>query len=527
MIFTQFKSLRQLAILLIVAMFGLAACVTPPLFDQTKQKVDDAHQQVADAYAQHQNLPTVTTPHPAGSGNLTLTSTVQPGWMQQTVNVRTNNMSFEQVVNKVLGKTAGVVAYDGTVNRTMPLSIQYSGSIKGALDVIAARSGYSYDNNGGVITWSVFQTRTFDVSFMPGVSQYAVGETNSTSANSGSSSSTTNTGSVNTNSPTNISATGTDQYSNMQGNLSVWDDLQKTIDSLLSKDGKVMVSQATTTITVHDYPSNVRAIAEYLGSMNKSLSRQVALDVQVLEVDLNNGFNYGIDWGLVRNFMSGDASLGISSSLGQSADLTAMGNNTLGNTGIIFKGVNGLWNGSNMVINALAQQGKVSVVTQPRVVTLNNQMAEIGINQLTSYLAETSTTATVNAGNTVSLTPGQVITGFTLYLLPKVQGNDVYLQISSNIANLDSITKFGTGTQDSSGNYQNQIQTPTVSQKRFNQRSLVPSGATLILAGFKQVKNQANKGSMFGSDTLGGKGALQDNTETVVLITPTIVQVNQ
>ena len=181
-----------------------------------------------------------------------------------------------------------------------------------------------------------------------------------------------------------------------------------------------------------------------------------------------------------------------------------------------------MWGGSSTFINALAQQGKVSIDTQPRVVTLNNQVAEIGINTQTTYLASVSTTTTTNVGSTATLTPGTVTTGFSLYLLPKIQGNNVYLQISSTLASLITLKQYTGNTTGSSSN-SSAIYAPIVSSKRFNQRSAVPSGDTLVLAGFKQLKNEANKQSLFGSDALGGYGGNQTNVETIVLITPTIL----
>jgi type II secretory pathway component GspD/PulD (secretin) len=116
-----------------------------------------------------------------------------------------------------------------------------------------------------------------------------------------------------------------------------------------------------------------------------------------------------------------------------------------------------------------------------------------------------------------------VTTGFTLYLLPKVQGNNIYLQISSTLSSLVSLETFTSG----SGSSQNSIKGPIVTQKRFNQRSLVPSNATLVIAGFKQLTNKANNSSLFGVDQLGGYGGSQDNIETIILITPSIINLKE
>jgi hypothetical protein len=64
---------------------------------------------------------------------------------------------------------------------------------------------------------------------------------------------------------------------------------------------------------------------------------------------------------------------------------------------------------------------------------------------------------------------------------------------------------------------------PNVTQKQFNQRSVIASGSTLILAGFKQVQNQTGAMQLLDSQALGGKAATQSNSETIILITPIIL----
>ncbi len=448
----------------------------------------------------------------------------QPSWMNNSISMHGQSMPFNFWVNKALQQTGAVMSYQEDMNRNVPLSFDYTGTIRGALDKLASISGYAYTVEGNSVSWQEFVTQTFDVSFVPGASQYMMGgqagNTNPNYSNvaAGTSSANVTTGEMLGN-----------QYSNMQGNLSVWSDLEKTIKDMLSPDGKVMVSQATTTITVRDHPQNVSTVAEYLASMNKDLSRQVVLQVQVLQINLNKSFSYGIDWNMIQGQIEAQGGVGgnvdgtLFTSLG--ADATALGG--IQPTGL---GWGILGNGLNKILlTALQQQGDLSVVTQPRVVTLNNQVAQIAITTQKTYLASLTTTNTVNVGSQVSLTPGVVNTGFTLYVLPKIMGRDVYLQLTSELSNLDSLTTFTSGgstsgsTSTSTQNSTASIQEPTVSSKSFNQRTMVPSGACLVLAGFRQVTNETNKASYFGIDPLGGRGAQQNNTEIIVIITPTIV----
>lgn len=130
---------------------------------------------------------------------------------------------------------------------------------------------------------------------------------------------------------------------------------------------------------------------------------------------------------------------------------------------------------------------------------------------------------------TASLQAGMVTDGYTLYVLPKIQKTQVYLQISSSLANLLGMetAKSGGGTSGTVENGSaNQIQVPILSNKEFNQRSRVATGETLVIAGFSSVRNQSVSDSPFGITPLGGQGAEHKNVETIVLITPTILPGN-
>lgn len=521
------RILRHVGIILVCgAVSLLSACVPPAQYHQFTQAADTTQQQIA---AAEQATPTVVTKPGMYVDTTPVALNNAPAWMNQKITMRGNDLPFNVYVTQVLGQNNVLVNYDSDFDKTRTLSLDYSGTVKGALDklAVATDTSYTLDNNN-VINWSRFQNSTFDVSFMPGSSQYLMGRSSQSATNNSSNSSSSSSLSVNNLNATQIESQD-DQYSQLAGTLSVWDDLKNALDALKSPDGKIDISQATTTVTVHDHPGNVRAIARYLDSINKEMTRQVQIQVQVLEVTMNKGFNYGINWNLVAQYLGGQMSLGGSfSSLQSISDL----NNSIGSSGLGLSVLNGTrrWSNTSLLINALSQQGTVSVATNPRVVTMNNQVAEIGINTLTGYLASQVTTVTPSGTGTATattLTPGQITDGFTLYVLPKIQGTDIYLQITSTIAKLQTLnTITSTGASNTATTNSSNapiIQVPTVAVKRFNQRTMVGTGSTLILAGFKQLRNEAQKASQFGADALGGSGGQQVNSETIILITPTIV----
>lgn len=518
MMFT--KLLKNIAVMFgLVTLLSLTGCestMTPKLYTDTLNKNQAVQQEIARADMQNARVPYGNAGGVQTSDEFHLGDS--PAWLYKSVTLRGSDIPLSVLMTRLLPANA-IAQYDSSVDQNTLVQINYSGSVKGALDRIAAQINSAYDIEGSTLTWSAFVTKTFDISFMPGAAQYMMGGQSQVGANSSSSN--------------NVAAginTQDSQYSNLQGTLSVWSDLKDSINGMLSADGKVIVSQATTTITVRDHPQNVQVIADYLASMNKDLSRQVLLKVRVLEVDLNKSFNYGINWNLVYNAYAAAAVQ--TGDLSQSVGLSALGNTapmgpsigslaTSSMSGIGTGILSGPFANTAILINALQQQGSVSTVTNPQVMTLNNQVAQIEITRQTSYVASTTSTVTGVSGTAqFSINPGVVSTGFTLYVLPKIEGNNIYLQLTSDLSTLDSLTSQTEGSKDA-GNLTT-VALPVVSGKHFNIRSMVKSGDTLIIAGFKQTKNQAAKSSMFGIALFGGSAAASDNAETVILITPVL-----
>jgi type IVB pilus formation R64 PilN family outer membrane protein len=364
------------------------------------------------------------------------------------------------------------------------------------------------------VSWSAYETRMFDISFMPGYSSYMVGRGNNST--SGFSNAYLGSGEVQ-------SDVNDDQYSNLQAQLSVWEDLRNGLGKLTSPDGKFMISEATTTVTVRDHPDNVDAISKYLDDLNQTLSQQVAIKVEVLDVRLTESFNMGINWDAVAHTLN--TTFQLSSTLANATVLNPLELSNSSTSAISSFIIGG---GKHQTfINALNLQGKVQVVTNPQVVTMNNQIASIRITNDTSYVKSVSTTNTPDSGTTSSITPGTITNGFTLYILPKIQGDNIFMQLSSTLSDLLSITKQDNAPANTpQANLSSfvAIQTPTLTQKVFNQRTKVRTGETLVVAGYRRVSDKTSNAKLFEVEALGSKGSDSENIETLVLITPIILK---
>lgn len=519
--------LKKWFVLLLSMLFMLSAC-NSPVYNQTENNIADVKLRTAEMNKKSDDdakpLSALEVKQGAYVDTTPINLSHDPAWMSEHIVLRGDQLPFSYYSRTIAaGAGNGILTkYQTGLDPSVTVSINYSGTIKGALNLLATKAGYVYTVQGNSIYWQAFITKTLEVAFMPGGTEYFMGKG---ASGSGSGASATSSGQV-ANYTTSDSSDS--EYSNLKGTLSVWTDLENTIKQLLSPAGKVVVSQSTTSVTVNDKPSNVALVEQYVRNLNNSMSKQVLVKVQILQVKLDNAFDFGIDWNVIANAFNKSPFI-LNGNYGTPVAITALTaqNNNLSTPQFGTQSQGGIPS-YTILFNALNQQGKTSIVSEPRVVCLNNQVSVIRIVSSNGYVASIQNTAGVGSSsstqNTVTsqVTPGTLITGLTLYILPKILDNRVYLQVNADLSSNDGFTQLGGGTDQTSVAAQ-QIQLPHVTEKHFNQRSMIKSGDTLILSGFRQVSNRTGANQLLESQALGGKASLQENTDTIILITPFIL----
>lgn len=512
---------KRIALLFLTLIFVITGCESPALYNQTENNAGDIYQKIKDARHQADEAGRVKAPLLINQGmyvdKTPISLSTDPSWLRNPIIIRGNDLPFSYFSRTIISGNGHLLIYYNTgVDPATKMSITYSGTIKGALDLIASKTGYVYKIRGNRVYWDAFVTKTYDVAFMPGTTDYLLGDTTS-AATGASSGGGTNSGGI---------TNGTSQSSSLKASsLSIWKDIDEAIKSMLSPEGKVMVSQATTSVTVRDKPTNLALISKYMANLNHSLSRQVLVKIQILQVTLNSDFNYGINWSLVEGAFGG-SNFVLNANYGTPVAITPLTGGAVPLGGLQLNTASGRTTGLTLLVNALKEQGKVAVITEPRVTCLNNQVSVVNIVDKQGYAASVSSTAlaggTGSNGSSVtsSITPGTVVTGLVLYILPKIMGDKIYLDVNADISTLVQIQTFTSGEGGSSPA---SIEVPHTTEKEFNQRSVISSGDTLILSGLRQVNNQTGAMQFLDSQALGGKAATQSDAETIVLITPIIL----
>ncbi|HTM63886.1 MAG TPA: hypothetical protein VL360_05235 [Gammaproteobacteria bacterium] len=530
--------LKKWILMAIAAAFMLSAC-NSPVYNQTENNIADVKLKV-NAAKNKQDDQAKVQPSLVMKKGLYVDKTPislykNPSWMKNHIVIKGDQLPFSYYSRTVaLGAGTNILTkYQTGLDQSARISLNYSGTIRGALDLIASKTGFVYNVQGNSVYWQAFVTKTYDIAFMPGGTDYLMGK------KSGGAGANTNSSGTNTSNFTN-SDSSVDQYSNLAGKLSVWGDLYLAIQQLLSPDGKVAVSQSTTTITVRDRPTNVQLVGQYITNLNQKMSKQVLVKIQILEVKLTNDYNMGINWSIIAHafnkspfVLNGNYGTPVSiTSLVTQTNYPSVITNTQPNPPALpIMGTMADYGAGNAIpsytilVNALNQQGKTSIVSEPRVVCLNNQVSVIKLTTQEGYVASVqNTTLGSTSGSaatstvTSQISPGNIITGITIYVLPKIIDQKILMQVNADLSVKENLVPFTSGSST--------VQLPTISSKSFNQRSVIRSGETLILSGMRTLSNNANSTQLFKSQALGGKGSTQTNSETVVLITPIILSSN-
>jgi len=494
----------------------------PPIFAQpaTFDRSVSSLQEFAERITRLTQLPTKVAPDASSAAERTLEAAAGGGARSGTAG---GNAMGAAAVKPPLPPTRGGAPAAGF--GPVPLHVVYSsGDLKGLLDSACAQFGVYWKFANGVVDFYFTDTRTFQVSAVPGdsaVKANVVSAANNDNGNSGGMNGGGGTSGTIGSSAGSGGSSGTgvssDNTSTTQVNsqLSIFGSLDAAIKAMLSPYGHVVSSPATGSISVTDTPDSLERVGRFMEEQNRTMSRQVMINVTVLSVTLSDQDSYGIDWTAVYQ------------TLGTQFGLANTFAPTLTNPVSFSAAVitpNSRANGTKAMIAALSEQGKVRRKTSASVTTLNNQPVPVQVATQQGYLASISTTNTANVGSQTSLTPGTVTTGFNMTLLPHVlDDGTVLMQFYTNLSSLIALQQVSSG-----GNNPLQIQTPEIDTRNFLQRVAMKSGATLVISGYEGTNDNLTQSGVGKAQNYllgGGFNAGRSRDIIVILITPITMSV--
>lgn len=347
----------------------------------------------------------------------------------------------------------------------------------------AARDLYGYDyrrtSTGYMVLPAAVQSRVFHLSYLDlkrfGVSNTRISSgqvtqsgNNSTYGNAVSGGPVTQSATDSAGRP--LDVTGTSIVTRADSDF--WSGIETDLKALIgSKPGRsVVINRQSGLIVVHAMPNELRDVREYLEQTARTVTRQVVLEAKIVEVDLSDGYQAGINWGTLLQ-RGGSTYL-----LGQSAPASGFQVNpfttqpqsnpylpqspsggvnvqpgtTTPLTGFVANPLSGAFTIAanfadfNTFIQLLSSQGHTRVLSSPRVSTLHNQQAIIkaGTDEFFVTGVQSNTVIGTAASTTqnVQLTP--FFSGVALDVTPQIAADDsVILHIHPTVSEVTDQTK--------------------------------------------------------------------------------------
>lgn len=329
-----------------------------------------------------------------------------------------------------------------------------------AINAIRYVYGYEYRREGNrfLILGRAMQMRMFPVNYL-NLIRKSKSDTRVISGGGGQAAAGTTTS-------TGGGAGGSSVQVETQSESDFWKSLAATLTEIVGTQGgrKVIVNTQTGIVLVRAMPDELRAVEEYLGATHANVNRQVVLEAKIIEVELNDRFQAGINWAKIHgNYTIGQVGGGtsslsttgatdISGTIGQLRPGTGSFSANSGTDSSAFGGVFTIaaaLSDFTAFVELLRAQGEVQVLSSPRVSTVNNQKAVIKIGSDGYYATggTAGTAATVNTGATAgSVTLASFFSGIALDVTPQIdESNNILLHIHPAISAVTEQTKTFSG----------------------------------------------------------------------------------
>lgn len=222
---------------------------------------------------------------------------------------------------------------------------------------------------------------------------------------------------------------------NTQNTTDFWGTLENTLSLMMESGGdrQLVVNPQTGLIIVKASPRELRSIGEFLSEAELALQQQVIIEARIIEVNLSDTFQSGIDWSILGREGDVEIGAGIDGSQPSGGELDGMFNLSLD-----------LGNFSS-VIRALRSQGEVEVLSSPRISTVNNQKAVIKVGSEEQFVTVSSVTSTNDDGEqtvTPSFALEPYFSGIALDVTPQIaDSSDIILHVHPSVIQVQSTTK--------------------------------------------------------------------------------------
>ena len=306
--------------------------------------------------------------------------------------------------------------------------------------------------------------------------------------------------------------------------------------SLLPDD--VVVNSVSGTITINATEKQHQLVQQHIDSIVSAMQRQVLIEATIVEVQLSNNYQGGIDWS--RLALNGGFSFIQSLLTGFGTGLNQAGANffQIGYSNPVSGGGN-----ISGTVKLLEEFGDTRVLSSPKLMALNNQTALLKVVDNIVYFeirADTTTTQSV-ASTTFNTTAKTVAVGVVMGVTPQInEDGRVSITVRPTISR---VLRFVNDPNPALANPCGipvpvlgcsitpiNSPVPEIQVREMESVLQVGSGQTVILGGLMQDSVRRNREQIPGADQIGIAGELfrfRDESvvksELVIFLRPTVI----
>lgn len=478
-----------------------------------------------------------------------------------------NNASAREVFLAIVADTRYSMLMHPDVAGTLSVTLR-GVTVTEALEAIRDVYGYDFKIEGRRITVfaPTLQTRIFTINYPHamrlGSSELRVssGATHSNNnANNGSTGNPNNTN-PNSGSPQQNNASSGGQGGNSRISTTTktdfWEELSDAVKGMLGNGAgrNVISSPQAGIMAVRAMPEELRQVAQFLKAAQVAVERQVMLEAKIVEVELRDGYQSGIDWSALRNAGRYTGVAGsVGGGTGNNVLLNGVTNNVpgfpstampaLADVQSLPAGTGGLFglalatDGFQAVLGFLETRGDIQILSSPRIATLNNQKALLKVGTDDFFVTNVSggSTGTGTTGTNGSVAPTMpsvtltsFFSGISLDVTPQIDdSNNITLLVRPSVTNVTERSKqIDLGLM---GNIKLPLASSSVNESDTVVR--IQDGNIVAIGGLMQLESSRKASGMPGtadvpflSSILGNKVNSGRKKELVVLIKPTIIR---
>ena len=307
------------------------------------------------------------------------------------------------------------------------------------------------------------------------------------------------------------------------------------------ESASVIANPETGVISVRaTYRQHMR-VREFIDRVMKSAGRQVMIEATIVEVNLTDEYQQGINWSLVRNGLPllqvGPAGTAMPSGVPVSGVIPSMANLTPSYTRIGANSTMQLF----VALRLLESFGNTKVLSSPKISALNNQAALLKVTEDLVYFTLKADYVAGNSGfGTITITssPSSVSVGLVLSVLPMIgEGDEVTLMLRPTLSRVsgyveDPAVPIYLAMARNGGADLSEISSriPQIQTREMESVIKVRSGDTAVLGGLMRDDVSGTTDQTPGIGSVPGLGELfkykkkaSSKSELVIFLRPTVV----